>query len=892
MKVSVKHLLFSLSIFLVSAHFFGQNLFMPEGVTYKKLDNGFSYYLLPEDSERGKITVNLISTIGSLVETPEERGVAHFIEHMVFKGSKNYPGNETMKTLDKMGLRIGRDYNASVNSTKTEYHINLPEGNWDYLKQTLLLMKDWVGDLEMGEASFKIEQKVVIEEIRKRHSAISPYLNGTILEGHGGLGTEQQINGITAERVKDFYKKYYTPNQFALVIQGKVNEKKVTRFIEKLFSKIPEALNKTQRNYIDLTKTTVVDSNYVSVISPEIPWLVMAFKFPSYAINSKAAVKNDFVQYLFCKILENRLASYPNTMLSGTKVNTSQILPGTTMFNVRLKGNNSITYTEMLNGFCEVVAEAKANGFNQEEINFFIQEYINNITEKQSDGFMTLAEVEKHFLKGEVPLEKEQQLALLKAIQQNLKPEAFNALLNAFTNYSKTILFDSTLKAWNKDFSESYILNKIDNIDSEEFQLETFKFSEPNSTFVKRNKTNLPDIKLEEVSPKAVLNKKVIGDNLYSLTFNNGLTVLVNKDKEARSQIRLVSKLGLKYLPENESVVFKEAVNLFNNQFNNLSREDSPALLRRYMFTAKSKISENYFEFELRGNNTHLNYENLLKGFHLIIAKENTPDSEDFLHKLKENLSLINFKNTDFNNDLVQRLFGYNQTFKRSFNNAYVYVGGNLPENIDDLIATYIGGISKVEEPNGQGVVLQDFNDLEPKYIEEARGKIQKRASFIFKNKLERNYTLKDQLTADAIAEYGYAQIFETLRKKLGLIYSLGADAYGNRESKTSTVSLRYIADNNNLERCKAVMINEILKPMRSGIISKENVAISKAKVSSKMQLYFYDENVLSNTYLKNALKYGRLLKIDDLEKEIKNIQAKDIQQLMKRLIHWSENNF
>ncbi|WMI66018.1 insulinase family protein [Aestuariibaculum sp. YM273] len=892
MKISVKHLMFSLSIFLVSAQCFGQNLFMPEGVTYKKLDNGFSYYLLPEDSERGKITVNLISTVGSLVEKPDERGVAHFIEHMVFKGSKNYPGSNTMKVLDNMGLRIGRDYNASVNSTKTEYHINIPEGKWDYLKQTLLLMKDWVGDLEMGEESFKIEQKVVIEEIRKRRSKLSPYLNGTILEGHGGLGTEEQINGITAERVKAFYKKYYKPHQFALVIQGKVNEKKVARFIENLFSKIPKSLNESQRNYIDLSNTTVVDPNYVSVLSPEIPSLVLAFKFPSYALNNKAAFKRNFMEYLLSKILENRLASYPNRMLNGTKVNTSEILPGTAMFNVRLKGNKSITYTEMLHSFCEVVAEAQTNGFNQDEINFFIQEYINNITEKQSDSFMTLAEVEKHFLRGEVPLDKEQRLALLNAIQQDLNPEAFKTLLHAFTNYSKTILFDSSLKAWNKDFNESYILNKIDNIDSEEIQHETFKFSEPNPTFVKRNKANLPAIELAGLLPNAIVSKKEIGVNLYSLTFNNGLTVLVNNDKEARSQIRLISKLGLKNLPESDRVVFKEAIDLLNYQFNGLSGKASRGLLRRYMFAARGEVNKHYFEFELRGNNTHLNYENLLKGFYLIMARESLPDSEDFLNALKKKSALKSLEKTDFNDDLVQRLFGYNQTFKRSFNNAYVYVGGNLPENIDALIATYIGGISKVEEPHGQGVVLQDFNDLEPKYIEEARGKIQKRASFIFKDKLERNYTLKDQLIADAIAEYGYAQIFEILRKKHGLIYSLGADAYGNKESKTSTVSLRYIADNNNLERCKAVMINDILKPMRSGIISKEDVAISKAKVSSKMQLYFYDENVLSDTYLKNALKYGRLLKIDDLEKEIKNIQGKDIQQLMKRLIQWSENNF
>ncbi|GAA4293056.1 hypothetical protein GCM10023163_09700 [Aestuariibaculum suncheonense] len=862
---------------------------MPEGIIYKKLDNGFSYYLLPEDSERGKITVNLVSTVGSLVEQTHERGVAHFIEHMVFKGSKNYPGLETMRTLDKMGLRMGRDYNASVNGDNTEYHINLPEGNWDYLKQTLLLMKDWVGDLEMEESSFKVEQKVVIEEIRKRPSRFSPYLNGTILEGHDGLGTEDQINSITAEQVRNFYSKYYKPDKFALVIQGKVNEKKVAAFIDKLFGALPKNTDNLVRDYMDLSSTTVIDSNFESPVAKNENLLILAFKLPSYSVDDFAAFRRNFTQYIFNKILEHRLSSYSGHGIKEAKVSNSNILPGTLMFNFRLKGDESVTYKTMLETFCKVVADARTHGFTQKEIDFYINDFIKWNEINRNEEHCTLIDVLQHVLHGDVPLSKVSYLKLLRELQDDLKPQDFNSLLNEFPDYYKTILYNSSLDYWTEGFNEAYILNELASINQKYVNQKAYTFGNLKSSFVIRSKPDMPEIHLEKIIPEVILSKKQLGTGLYLLKYKNGLSVVVNNDPEVSPEVRIVSKHGLNRLPNEDRLLFSEAVRYLNSKFGDYSSEESSALLRNYLISDKTFVNKDYYEFEMRCNNVGLNYENLLKAFHLVVGEEQVPDSSVIIDRLNKSKVLNEEDKAKFNNQMLMRLFNYNQMFKRNFKGAYVYVGGDLPEDIDDLISTYLASVAPVSIPQTISFEKEEESFPNLNYIEESRGSLQKRASFIFKRGFSEAYTLEEELIATIISEYGYMRMFDILRKKYGLVYSLGATGFGSKGNKVSTVSLRYIADNTNLTRCKELMTKEVLKPMSQGIISDEDIAISKAKVTSKFYLNFYEDEVLSDTYLKMGLQYGKLFSLEELKRAIDKISPKLIREQMKYLIDVSE---
>lgn len=881
----VKHFLFLLCFIINSAHLLGQNFFMPESITYNKLENGFSYYLLPEDSKRGTITLHLVSTVGSLVETPEQRGIAHFIEHMVFKGSKNYPGTKTMESLDLMGLRIGRDYNASVNSTKTEYHITLPADNWEYLKQTLSLLKDWINNLEMEETSFKVEQKVVIEEIKKRNGSVSPYLNGTMLEGHEGLGTEAQINSITAKQVKDFYQKYYTPDSFALFIQGVVNTPKVAQYINTLFGAIPKSTTHRTSQYIDLTQATVIDTTYTSNLKQAKPTLILAFKTPSFAINNKASFRENFLQFLFTEMLENRLKAFPDQSLSLTTVNRGEILPGSTMYNFRLQGNDSTPYKRMLINFGEVIAQARTFGFTQEEIDFFTDKFIKRTKNNSQGDAIGFRQAENHFLTGDTPLTTTDKIQLLEDLRKTITPSDFISLLNSFTKYHKTILLDNTSEAYSNDFSTRYILEQIQNINSKASTAKKHVFKKPSDGFASRRKTNLPAIAVATKTPANIESKKILGEGLYLLTYANGVKVLVNNSTSVKPKIKLLSNQNTSFLPEEERSIFNASLKQFNTYFGDFSEEASKKLLRKYLFAVNSKIDDQFFELELRCNNPAYTFENLLKVFNLIISEEKQPNTEAFIKKLGKSRALDSLDTSILNEKMVKQFFNYNEQIKHDFNHAYIYVGGNLPENIDTLISSYIGTLKPLES----SISLQNGlinSDIAPaSYTEKNRGKVQKLANFTFQTQYNNSFSLNEELIAEVVAEYSYYQIFEILRKKHGLVYASGSSAEGDKNNKTTSVSLRYIADSSNLTNCKGIMINEILLPMHIGEISKNHLKISKAKLASKYALSFYDDDVLSDTYLKLGLKYGRLYTAEELIQKINAIHLNKLKNSFKTII-------
>ena len=156
---------------------------------------------------------------------------------------------------------------------------------------------------------------------------------------------------------------------------------------------------------------------------------------------------------------------------------------------------------------------------------------------------------------------------------------------------------------------------------------------------------------------------------------------------------------------------------------------------------------------------------------------------------------------------------------------------------------------------------------------------------FVFSANMQRKLTFKDKLITDAVAEYGYKQMFQVLRKKYGLVYSTGSSAFNDVENNTASISIRYIADETNLSKCHDIMIAEVFTPMSKAELSDSDVAVVKAMIENKYKLSFYDEDRLSNDYLKWALDYRKLFSIKDFQDEISKISAEEVRQFMKKLI-------
>ncbi len=203
--------------------------FEPEaGWHFGKLANGMRYIIRPNDRPEKTALVRLYIATGSLDERDDERGFAHYVEHMAFNGSANVPEGEMVKLLEREGLAFGADTNASTGFDETQYKLDLPRADLDLLDTALMLMRETVGALTFDEQAVERERGVILSERRARNNYA---LKNTIanlqflypnarLADRLPIGTLETLEGATAQGLREFWTREYLPQDTVLVISG------------------------------------------------------------------------------------------------------------------------------------------------------------------------------------------------------------------------------------------------------------------------------------------------------------------------------------------------------------------------------------------------------------------------------------------------------------------------------------------------------------------------------------------------------------------------------------------------------------------------------------------------------------------------------------------------
>lgn len=209
-----------------------------------KLKNGFTYYIRKNPEPAKRVTMYLVNKVGSILETEEERGLAHFLEHMAFNGTRHFPKNELINYLQRSGVRFGADLNAYTGFEETVYQLPFPSDDPALFRNALQIMRDWAGDISLDGEEIEKERGIVLEERRQRLGAqqriqekMMPLLfNHAKYSNRLPIGTEDVIKNFSHETLRNFYRKWYRPDLQALIVVGDVNEKQVERMITAMFS--------------------------------------------------------------------------------------------------------------------------------------------------------------------------------------------------------------------------------------------------------------------------------------------------------------------------------------------------------------------------------------------------------------------------------------------------------------------------------------------------------------------------------------------------------------------------------------------------------------------------------------------------------------------------------
>ena len=214
-----------------------------------RLDNGLTYYIRHNEQPKGRAEFWLVQNTGSLVEEEDERGLAHFIEHIAFQGTRNFPNIDMVEILQNNGVSYGRDINASTGFDDTRFQIsNVPTERVELLDTVLLMLKDLSCELNFDDRAIEEERGVIQEEwrmhadqtMRMYENTLPLLLSGSLYAYRIPIGDMTVIRNVTHGQLLSFYHRWYTPQQQAVFIVGDFDADRMERMVKQCFSKIPK----------------------------------------------------------------------------------------------------------------------------------------------------------------------------------------------------------------------------------------------------------------------------------------------------------------------------------------------------------------------------------------------------------------------------------------------------------------------------------------------------------------------------------------------------------------------------------------------------------------------------------------------------------------------------
>lgn len=210
-----------------------------------ELDNGLPYFIFKHAEPPGRAILRLHIDSGSLNETDQQRGIAHFLEHMAFNGSENFAPGEVVPFFQELGLSFGRHQNASTGFDRTFYMLELPDAKRETLDKGMLFLSDVAFGLLLLDDEIEKERPIILEEKRTRESAqqrvVEQVIQQLAPESLFGerlpIGTEETIRGMDADDFRAYYEKWYVPSNMAFIAVGDFEPEMVAELIEQRFER-------------------------------------------------------------------------------------------------------------------------------------------------------------------------------------------------------------------------------------------------------------------------------------------------------------------------------------------------------------------------------------------------------------------------------------------------------------------------------------------------------------------------------------------------------------------------------------------------------------------------------------------------------------------------------
>lgn len=881
-----------------------------------KLDNGMHYYIRQNQKPEDRMELRLAVNAGAMQEDENQRGLAHFVEHMAFNGTTNFEKNDLINFLESTGVRFGADLNAYTSFDETVYMLQLPTDQPELIDKGLLVMSDWATGITFADEEIDKERGVIESEWRTglgadermRRQWWPKVFEGSRYAERFPIGKMEVIRNAPYERFRSFYKDWYRPDLMAIIVVGDFEDiDQMEADIKSRFSKLE---NPKQEREKEVYEVPDHEETYAVVATDPEATNVSVNIFYKHAPNRGLTLedfRNTLMRELYNRMLNERLSE----LQQKADAPFTQAFAGYGNF-VRAK---DMYYTsvvpkeeDILKGIQAVLLENERvlrHGFLDSELQRQKQSILRSLEsdalegDKQPSASYARAYV-SHFLSDNPIPSAEQRLQLAKDFLPNIRLKELNALAEKWiTDENRSIVLTAPEKEGLKLPTKEAILNILKEVE----QLEVAPYEDK---FL-----DLPLLAEKPEGGKVVNSSAIEEINTTVWELSNGVRVVLKPTdfQNDRIYISAFSPGGHSLVPDeqyysaaySDAIVMRSGVGAFDEVALDKKLSGNIVSLRPY-------IGELYEGFN--GYSSSADFETMLQLVYLYSTAPRKDENayKSFMSQMRENLRnmsanpqsyfMVELQKMVYDNnlrrtpmskeeeldkiDFEQALAIYKERFADASDFTFVFTGSFDIETIKPQIEQYLGGLPSINRK-------EDYKDLgiEPQNGQKLNIKkgLAPQSTVLLNFNGEMKWTPENASQFDALVRVLNINVRENLREEKGGVYS--PRVFGNLsrvpdERYNLTVYFQ-CAPEDVTELIDAVK-EEVAALQKNGASEENLVKVRETRrrgAETSLENNRYWLSSLTQSYM-NEDDPTRIL---DYEKYIKTISSKGIQKMAKRYI-------
>lgn len=922
-----KQILSLFLLLLASVSLMAQTVKQDDAVRQGKLKNGLTYYIRHNAKEAGLADFYIAQRVGSILEEPRQRGLAHFLEHMAFNGTKHFPGKGKQLGIvpwcETIGVKFGTNLNAYTSVDQTVYHIgSAPIKREGIIDSCLLVLNDWSQYINLEPKEIDKERGVIHEEWRNRRTGMAmqrmmenvmpKIYKGSKYEDCLPIGNMDIVDNFPYQDLRDYYQKWYRPDLQAIVVVGDFDVDMMERKIQKLFGKIKAHKNPAERIYYPVADN---DKMIVAIEKDKEQPIILGHLYmkseatPDSEKNSVKYQREDYISGLVTYMLNGRLSEKKQVVnppfMSATVKNGE-------FFVSRTKDAFSLSISckqdNVLGGVSVAVGEverARQHGFTQSELERAKKLYLNAAErqlkmEKDYKNSHYVSQCVNNFLEGEPILTPTYNLQLVKLFDGEVSLAEVNSQVGEIiTDKNQVFIMYGPDKDGFVVPSESEIESTV--LAAQQKRYDAYQEEQVPATLM----AALP-------APGKIVSEKPYGKfGMTEIVLSNGMKVYVKSTDYQADQITMsmrgeggTSVYGDEDIP-NFAFLSGSITEAGVGDFT--ATRLRKALAGKSLKLAPSITSEGQ---RITGTSSVKDLETMLQLAHLYFTAPRK-DSMAFEGMMNRNLSLLKNRNASskvvYNDSLSATLYDHNvrmapvtveiakkadynrifEIYRERFSDASnfktVFIGKVDIAQLRPLLCQYLATLPsthKAEKSNKANVPQIVKKNEVVKFVHKQETPLANVSVFYTANV---PFSPKNDLVLDMLTRVLQIAYTDSVREEKGGTYGVGVSFNLEKEDNPNALlRISYKSDPKRYEELNPIIYKQLLNIADHGPVAS---SMDKVKKYLKKQ---YGQMTITNDYWSYVI-WHQLDDDADFDKDyckmVDNLTASDVQKMAKELL-------